>query len=118
MDNYKFFVNKDCEYFPCHKTNDPEHFNCLFCYCPLYGLGPNCGGNFAYTDRGLKDCSACIRPHLPQNYEWVVAKFNEIAELAAKDAKHVTRSKTDLARMQEKAAASAEEDETTPPDEN
>ena len=23
---YAFFSHKDCEYFPCHKTNDPEIF--------------------------------------------------------------------------------------------
>ena len=34
-ENYKFFQHKDCEFFPCHKTNKPEDFNCLFCYCPL-----------------------------------------------------------------------------------
>lgn len=43
-EHYKFFQNRECEYFPCHKTNDPEHFNCLFCFCPLYALGERCGG--------------------------------------------------------------------------
>ena len=42
---YSFFCNAECEFFPCHKTNDLENFNCLFCYCPLYALGENCGGN-------------------------------------------------------------------------
>ena len=37
--NYKFFSHRECEYFPCHKGADPERFNCLFCYCPLYLLG-------------------------------------------------------------------------------
>ena len=37
-ENYKFVQNKACEYFPCHKTSDPENFNCLFCFCPLYML--------------------------------------------------------------------------------
>ena len=61
--NYKFFNHKDCEYFPCHKTNDPDNFNCLFCYCPLYALKDKCGGNFRYTDNGIKDCSNCFLPH-------------------------------------------------------
>ncbi|MBQ9912000.1 MAG: hypothetical protein IJM49_03120 [Firmicutes bacterium] len=30
-----FFCNKECKYFPCHETKDPDSFNCLFCYCPL-----------------------------------------------------------------------------------
>ena len=40
---YTFFQHKECEFFPCHKTNKPEDFNCLFCYCPLYALGNQCG---------------------------------------------------------------------------
>ena len=47
--HYAFFQNTACEYFPCHETKFPERFNCLFCYCPLYALGKDCGGNFRYT---------------------------------------------------------------------
>ena len=54
-EHYKFFQNRECEYFPCHKTNDPEHFNCLFCFCPLYALGERCGGGLQYTESGIKD---------------------------------------------------------------
>lgn len=36
INSYRFFQNKECEYFPCHKTENEEEFNCLFCYCPLY----------------------------------------------------------------------------------
>ena len=36
--HYAFFQNRECEYFPCHKTSRPEDFNCLFCYCPLLSL--------------------------------------------------------------------------------
>lgn len=59
---YAFVQNRACEYFPCHKTNDPAHFNCLFCYCPLYRF-PDCGGNPAYLPNGVKDCSSCTVPH-------------------------------------------------------
>ena len=52
---YSFFSHKECEYFPCHKTEDPENFNCLFCYCPLYALGERCGGNFRYTEMCIRD---------------------------------------------------------------
>ena len=45
---YSFTQHKTCEFFPCHKTEHPEDFNCLFCYCPLYTLGSKCGGNFRY----------------------------------------------------------------------
>ena len=57
--HYAFFSNKECEYFPCHKGADPENFNCLFCYCPLYALGDKCGGNFRITEKGIKDCTNC-----------------------------------------------------------
>lgn len=85
MENsYKFFANKDCEYFPCHEGVSPENFNCLFCYCPLYALGDRCGGNFKYGDKGIKDCTDCILPHKPQSYEYIIGKFSQIAELAKK----------------------------------
>lgn len=75
MEHYKFFQNKECEYFPCHKTDKPEDFNCLFCYCPLYHLGENCGGNFYITEKGVKSCVNCLRPHKKENYEEIVKKL-------------------------------------------
>ena len=83
MDNrYRFFQNRECEYFPCHKVNDDSAFNCLFCYCPLYALGDQCGGNFSYTEYGLKDCSNCMLPHSLQGYDYVLSKYPQIAEMA------------------------------------
>ena len=52
-ENYKFFQNNKCEYFPCHKGIPEEDFNCLFCYCPLYTLGKNCGGNCEFLENGV-----------------------------------------------------------------
>lgn len=80
--NYSFFCHKSCEFFPCHKTDDPNNFNCLFCYCPLYALGERCGGNFSYTKNDIKDCSACSLPHIRKNYSYIMEKFSEISELA------------------------------------
>ena len=76
----RYFCNRACEYFPCHPGADPENFNCLFCYCPLYALGADCGGNFTWTPDGIKDCSACLFPHRAENYEKVLGRFAEIAE--------------------------------------
>ncbi|MGE4352784.1 MAG: histidine phosphatase family protein [Oscillospiraceae bacterium] len=81
---YSFFQNKACEYFPCHATKRPENFNCIFCYCPLYALGENCGGNFRYTENGDKDCSGCLVPHMRENYGKIIEKYPLIRELAAK----------------------------------
>lgn len=83
-ENYKFFNHKDCEFFPCHKTNKPEEFNCLFCYYPLYALGENCGGNFKYTDKGIKDCSSCILPHKKDNYNYIMSKFQDLVKITSK----------------------------------
>ena len=80
----KFYQNRQCEYFPCHAGADLESFNCLFCYCPLYALGDRCGGNFRYTAGGIKDCSCCLRPHNPEQYEGILSDLGKILELAKK----------------------------------
>lgn len=84
MSHYDFFQNSACEYFPCHKGVDPENFNCLFCYCPLYALGESCGGSFTYTEHGIKDCSNCLKPHRRENYEKIMEKMPGLLELAKK----------------------------------
>ena len=84
MSNYDFFQNRECEYFPCHKCKDQENFSCLFCFCPLYALGEDCGGNFTYTEDGIKDCSACLRPHKRENYAAIMEKLPGILEIAKK----------------------------------
>lgn len=81
--NHAYFQNRECEYFPCHKAAG-ENFNCLFCYCPLYALGEECGGNFTYTVTGIKDCSGCLIPHSTGGYDYVTGKFSQLAKLAAK----------------------------------
>jgi Zn-finger protein len=78
---YSFFRHEECEWFPCHKTDEPESFNCLFCYCPLYALDEGCGGDFKHLPNGVKDCSACMFPHKKENYGSVVDRFNEIAAM-------------------------------------
>lgn len=84
MPNYDFFQHKECEYFPCHEGADPKTFSCIFCYCPLYCLGENCGGNYRYTSAGIKDCSECLRPHRRENYEAIGKKMAEVLELTKK----------------------------------
>ena len=86
-ENYSFFSNKKCEYFPCHKVSDKiaeEDFNCLFCYCPLY-LKKRCPGNPVYlvTANGekIKDCSECTFPHRAANYGKVLECLMEKDEI-------------------------------------
>lgn len=76
--HYAYFCNRECEYFPCHPTENPDNFNCLFCYCPLYALGDRCGGDFVYLANGCKDCSRCLFPHLRENYGAVTERYGEI----------------------------------------
>lgn len=84
MENHRFFQHTRCPYFPCHKTSHTAEFNCLFCFCPLYALGENCGGNFVYTENGIKDCSHCLFPHTEKNYDRVLQKISEIIEITKK----------------------------------
>lgn len=84
MSNYDFFQNSECEYFPCHSGADPKNFSCLFCYCPLYALGENCGGNITYTENGIKDCSNCLRPHKRENYEAITREMTKVIALVKK----------------------------------
>ena len=60
MENsYRFFENRACQYFPCHKLEGD--FNCLFCYCPLYNR-KHCPGNHTYIEkngRQIKVCTDC-----------------------------------------------------------
>ena len=73
-----FFQNRSCEYFPCHPNIPETDFNCLFCYCPLYTLGRQCGGSCTYTPKGVKSCRDCDFPHWRQNYPRVIARFPDI----------------------------------------
>ena len=75
--SYRFFENKECEYFPCHQGL--ENFNCLFCYCPMYWKD-DCPGNPQYIEKNgkpLKVCTNCTFPHQPQNYEAIIERLKQ-----------------------------------------
>ena len=74
-EHYSYFSHREGEYFPCHPGADPENFNCLFCYCPLYPLGPACGGQFVYLPNGSKDCTNCLYPHQKEHYEDIIRRL-------------------------------------------
>lgn len=68
----RFFANKECEYYPCHEGI--EDMNCMFCYCPLNGMEP-CPGTPEYIEikgKRVKDCSNCLFPHMPENYDTII----------------------------------------------
>jgi len=73
----RFFANRACAYFPCHQGADAADFNCLFCYCPLYFL-EDCGGDFRLS-RGIKDCTACLRPHRSGGYDEILTRLRQEA---------------------------------------
>ena len=85
MASYKFFQNRECEYFPCHSDIEAEAFNCLFCFCPLYALGERCGGCFRYIGDGIKDCSGCLRPHRKENYDDILNSVDQILDIAKRN---------------------------------
>jgi len=76
--NYEFSQNRKCEYFPCHKGVNEENFNCLFCYCPLYMLKDECGGDFKKTN-GFKDCSGCTKTHSSGGYKFVMSRMKLVS---------------------------------------
>jgi len=70
MENsYKFYQNRDCQFFPCHTDIDEDSFNCLFCYCPVYFV--QCPGDFRRLEDGRKDCMGCTLNHEPRFWEMV-----------------------------------------------
>ena len=96
--SYRYFENKECQYYPCH-TNI-EHINCLFCYCPLY-TQENCPGTYQYlhmtcetncmqekgsnssticspaNTRKIKDCTNCTFPHKAENYDSIIQLLSQ-----------------------------------------
>ena len=71
--SYRLFENRACKYFPCHKQEGD--FNCLFCFCPMYFL-KTCPGRYQLIDhkgKKIKDCSDCSFPHVPENYDAIMA---------------------------------------------
>lgn len=93
--DFAYFANDDCAYFPCHKNADPEHFNCLFCYCPLYMLDDKCGGNFTYTQKGIKDCSGCLVPHAKGGYGYIMQKFSNVVKVMEENRSTKTEGKNE-----------------------
>ena len=78
MENsHRFFENRACRYFPCHKGL--KDFNCLFCYCPFY-LKEKCPGAPQYIEteqKRIKDCTNCTFPHRPENYDAILRILRE-----------------------------------------
>lgn len=76
--SHRFFSNKECMYFPCHENPTPDGFNCLFCYCPLYGMA-DCGGVFSHSrDGSLKLCMDCPLPHEAGYYDEIIRRLTKI----------------------------------------
>ena len=73
--SYRHYKNLACKYYPCHKMESTEVFNCMFCYCPLYFL-EECGGNYKISS-GIKDCTNCIIPHNYTGYDYINKKIIE-----------------------------------------
>lgn len=65
--SYKYFINKDCKYYPCHSF---DNINCLFCFCPEYQY--NCEGKFKILENGHKDCFKCNIPHGKNGYNRII----------------------------------------------
>lgn len=78
--NYKFFTNKQCEYYPCHSNTD--ELNCLFCYCTAYNdvscPGISIGSGVYIKNKigkSIKDCSNCTLCHDINNFT-IFSEYN------------------------------------------
>lgn len=84
INSYRFFQNKECQYFLCHKAENEEEFNCLFCYCPLY-REKKCIGNPVWflnaKGQKMKDCSQCEVIHRPEVYDKVMQQLQRQDEM-------------------------------------
>ena len=79
---YSFYQHRQCEYFPCHRGVPEEDFNCL------YALGKGGGVNCRYTAQGVKSCMDCAFPHRRENYDRVIARYDEVMALVRKVDEH------------------------------
>ncbi|MCL2632804.1 MAG: cysteine-rich small domain-containing protein [Coriobacteriia bacterium] len=73
--SHRFFRNTQCRYFPCHSEPEPESFNCMFCFCPLYSMGDKCGGDFVFSEKGMKNCKDCHLPHQAEYYDVIIEEL-------------------------------------------
>ena len=113
---YEYFSHRACEFFPCHPGADPQNFNCLFCFCPLYFLGDACGGAFTRLEDGTKDCSACLFPHRRENYGAVLARVTEaIREERSKAKREAKKMEIRTAQPENLAQIAAVEAACFPP---
>ena len=75
--SYKYFENRNCEYYPCH--SGAQNINCLFCYCPLYNM-EKCPGDYKYIEsngKKIKECTDCTFPHNSENYDKIISILKE-----------------------------------------
>lgn len=77
MEKYKFYQNKECPYFPCHKDIPIEEFSCLFCFCPWYY---HCG-----SKKESNDCKDCSFPHDPRQYDTIIKGIQNIHQSLEKN---------------------------------
>ena len=64
--SYKYFENRDCEFWPCHGYSKEQGHNCMFCRCPLFNEHTCYGiitGEGVYLENGVKDCTNCRYNH-------------------------------------------------------
>ena len=76
----RFFENRDCEFYPCHKGL--KEINCMFCYCPLYER--ECPGNHTFKEKDgirVKSCVDCTFPHVPGNYDRIMEFLRNASQI-------------------------------------
>lgn len=83
--SHRFFQNKSCEFYKCHKDVSDSEFNCLFCFCPLMIQDDCIGIQSGYgklieggNGKLIKDCSNCTIPHEKKNYDLMMDEITKL----------------------------------------
>lgn len=70
--SYKFFENRSCRFYPCHKGL--KELNCLYCFCPIF---PQRKNNAVCLVCG--PCENCTFPHKAKNYSRIIKMLKKEA---------------------------------------
>lgn len=76
--NYKFFQNKTCRFYPCHSNISKP--NCIFCFCPLFNTEECIVIKILKGKNKKSVCESCSFPHIAHNYDIIIRKLRKLNE--------------------------------------
>ena len=76
QNHYEKFLNRECEFYPCHW--DGQY--CDFCYCPFYPCGDSATGGEWIKGKGVWNCTNCHWLHEKETVEYLREPLENILE--------------------------------------